>query len=74
MKKRNTRKFRKKIKMKNKRINQVNNSTRRLDDTIKRIFDEKKYNPQKIREHALKFSKEVFKEKIKEYIVSKIAN
>ena len=42
-----------------------------LSEPIKN-FNVNKYNPQKIRDHALKFSKEVFKEKIKEYIISKL--
>ena len=35
-------------------------------------FDAKKYSPQLIRNHALKFSKAVFKEQLLEYISSKI--
>jgi len=45
MKKRNTKKFRKKIKLKNKQINQLGNynSINYLSEIIKKIFNEKKY-------------------------------
>jgi len=45
-------------------------TTEALEKVIKE-FDVKKYDSQKIRQHALKFDKKVFKEKIMEYINSK---
>ncbi|MFA5211286.1 MAG: glycosyltransferase [Patescibacteria group bacterium] len=36
-------------------------------------FDDKKYNPQEIRNYALKFSEEFFKEKIKKYVEEKFS-
>ncbi len=37
-------------------------------------FDEKKFNPQTIRKHALEFGRTKFKEKLKQYIDDKIAD
>ncbi len=46
------------------------------DALIKAVnnFDDEKFNPQKIREHALKFDRTIFKGKLKEYIEGKIEN
>jgi len=37
------------------------------------IFNEKRFDPYKIREHALEFDRTIFKEKIKKYVEEKIA-
>lgn len=42
-----------------------------LADTVNR-FKPEKYNPEKIRQHALKFSKERFKKEIKEFVAKSI--